>query len=253
MKKIIAMLMAGFTIAATCNISIAADKAASKDEQSAIIAKLQQRFPQTHVDSIRKAELGSLYEVRMGDNIAYVDKDVNYFIYGHIFDIATRQDLTQARINEFDKVDFAKLPFQDAIKIKKGNGKRVFAAFTDPECPFCQRLEGAMSSMDNYTMYVFLFPIAQLHPASMAKATAIWCSKDRAKAYHDALTVGIDETKVKPCTTPINDIIAYGNTLKVAGTPTLIRSDGVKMPGFAPADRLNAWLDQAAKANVSSR
>lgn len=251
MKKILMALYAGLAISvASMTFADTAAPMQSAD-QTQILNKLKARFPNTKVDSISKAEMGSLYEVRMGNNIAFVDKDVKYFLFGHMFDMATQQDLTQAKLNELDKVDFAKLPLKDAIKITKGNGKRVMAVFTDPECPFCQRLEQAMSSLDNYTMYVFLYPIAELHPAAQAKAVAIWCSKDRAKAYHEALTTGIDETKIKTCDTPIGEIAELGRQLRVAGTPTLIRSDGVKMPGFAPSDKLSAWLDQASQQKAA--
>lgn len=257
MKKTVLTLIAAIAMGAT-SIVFAADTSATDKPalmqksdgtvENAIIAKLKQHYPSTRVDSVSKSVMDGIYEVRMGDKIAYVDKEVKYFLFGHIFDMATQQDLTQAKINEFDKVDFDKLPFQYAIKVKKGNGKHVFAAFTDPECPFCQRLESSLTNMTNYTMYVFLFPLTQLHPASMAKSTAIWCSKDRAKAYTLALTTGIDETKVKTCDTPLDMIHALGEHLKVAGTPTLIRSDGVRLPGYAPAPTLMKWLEQAKAA-----
>lgn len=218
-------------------------------EETAILASLNKKYPNTKITSIRKAEMGDLYEVVVGRNIAYVDKDTNYFMFGHIFDMTTQRDLTKERMDEVAKVDFYSLPLDKAIKIVKGdggNGKRVFALFTDPECPFCKRLEQqSIPGIDNYTMYVFLFPIPQLHPAAMSKAVAIWCSKNRAAAYHEALTEGIDETKVKPCKTPLDEIQALGQSLQVQGTPTLIRVDGARLPGAAPADQLNLWLDQA--------
>lgn len=247
MKKLLASICAGLAIGA-CNIAFADDSPQSQShDQAQILTMLKEKFPSTHVDSIRKAEMGDLYEIRMGTNIAYVDKNMKYFLFGHIFDMTTQQDLTQARINEADKVDFAKLTFKDAIKVKKGNGKRVFAVFTDPECPYCKKLEESLAGVDNYTMYIFLYPLAELHPAAKAKAVAIWCSKDRAKAYHENMTNGIDETKVKPCATPLDQIAALGQSLHVNGTPTLIRADGVKLPGYAPATALNTWLDQGAK------
>ena len=51
------------------------------------------------------------------------------------------------------------------------------AIFTDPDCPFCKRLESEMKGLDNVTVYTFLFPLDQLRGTLvgliMAPATKI--------------------------------------------------------------------------------
>jgi len=59
----------------------------------------------------------------------------------------------------------------------RGNGARTLAIFSDPDCPYCRRLEAEMTSLTDITIYTFLMPIASLHPEARSKAIAIWCSK----------------------------------------------------------------------------
>src|ERR1019366_6466544 len=102
--------------------------------------------------AVHKSEIPGLFEISMGNNVGYTDGNVQYLIFGHIFDMATQTDLTQARMDEANKINFAALPFEKAIKVVKGNGARVFAVFTDPDCPYCKRLESSLNEVDNYTM-----------------------------------------------------------------------------------------------------
>lgn len=241
-------------------------KAAKESAETKIINSIHQKFPNTKITSVTKAPMGNLYQVVMGTNLAYVDPDTKYFLFGHIYDMANQHDLTQDSIDELSKINFAKLPLDQAIKVVKGNGgngQRVFAVFTDPECPYCRQMEQNLNEVDNYTMYVFLFPIAELHPAARAKAAAIWCSADRAKAFHTMLIEGrveqtgaikgaasgvnstnTEDTAKGECEgNPLDAIQALGQSLGVQGTPTLIHKNGRRAPGAMPGQALDTWLD----------
>jgi len=239
MKKIVSIIASGLLV---MSASAFAGSNAVDPGIEQVRANLKQKYPSTTVSSITKAPMGDLYEVVMGKNIAYVDKETKYIMFGHIFDMITQQDLSQARLDELNKVNFAKLPFDKAIKVKKGNGARKFAVFTDPDCPYCKQFEANLASVDNYTMYVFLFPIAQLHPDARAKSDAIWCSKDKVAAWHDAM-LNDKESVSKKCKTPLDSVAQLGQELGVQGTPTLFNSAGLRAPGAMPAQALEMWLD----------
>lgn len=51
------------------------------------------------------------------------------------------------------------LPKELAIKIVKGDGKRVIAVFADPNCHYCQQFEDGLRQVDNITIYVFPYNI----------------------------------------------------------------------------------------------
>ena len=51
----------------------------------------------------------------------------------------------------------------------KGNSKYVLYTFTDPDCPFCQKLEKEFSRSNIEVNYLFT-PIERLHPLAATKA-----------------------------------------------------------------------------------
>ena len=67
----------------------------------------------------------------------------------------------------------------------KGTGERKLVIFSDADCPFCARLEQELKSVDNVTIYTFLYPIDSLHPDAARKSRMIWCSADKVKAYEE--------------------------------------------------------------------
>ena len=63
-----------------------------------------------------------------------------------IYDADTKQNLTDARLRQLNRVAWDQLPLDLAIKKVKGNGSRKLAIFSDADCPFCKRLESEMKS-----------------------------------------------------------------------------------------------------------
>jgi thiol:disulfide interchange protein DsbC len=141
-------------------------------------------------------------------------------------------------------LDFASLPLDHAIVIEHGNGGRRVAVFEDPYCPFCRRLEQEMQSLDDVTVYVFLFPI--LTPQSKPMADAIWCAPDRRAAWHAWMSERRVPFVASSCgATPVADNLALAKRLGVRITPTLVFSDGTLVTGALPLDDLRNMLDGA--------
>ena len=59
---------------------------------------------------------------------------------GDLIDVNTRKSLTEERAADLNKIDFATLPLDKAIKEVRGNGKLKVAVFSDPDCPVLQTL-----------------------------------------------------------------------------------------------------------------
>jgi thiol:disulfide interchange protein DsbC len=203
---------------------------------------IESRFPGAHIIDVQPSALPGVYEVFMGDQIVYADAAADYIVMGPMIDTQTHTNLTEARLNDRSKIDFSTLPFDRAIKIVKGNGSRQFAVFSDPDCPFCQQLEKSLLSVTDVTMYVFLFPIASLHPQAPARAHAIWCAKDRQQAWNEWMR----EKKAPPgasCSSdPIDALQKLGDTLNINSTPTLFFADGHRLSGALPAKELEGIL-----------
>jgi len=177
--------------------------------------------------------------------ILYVDDTGTYVIQGQLYDMQSRENLTRAlQISSLPKVDWNSLPFQDAIKTVKGTGKRQLAVFSDPDCPFCHSLEEkSLKTINDVTIYTFLYPLNGLHPDATRKARVIWCAPDHDKAWDDWMHHATLATDAGTCATPIERNFALAKTLKIEGTPGLIFADGSQIPGAVPTDVIEKKLN----------
>jgi thiol:disulfide interchange protein DsbC len=207
-------------------------------------ATLQARLPDLQIKSITKAPVAGLYEVNVGAQLIYSDANGDYVFVGDLLDTKAHANLTEARLAEINKVDFASLPLANAVKVVKGNGSRKIAVFSDPNCPYCKQLEASLKSIDNITVYTFLYPV--LSDDSTAKAKAIWCSADRAKTWEAWMLERRAPSGTGSCdTSAIDKNLALGRGMNVTGTPTIILADGRRLPGAVSADALERALGKA--------
>ncbi|VVE21697.1 DsbC family protein [Pandoraea terrigena] len=249
LKRYRAAALAALGLAAVCaatvtTLAVAQNKAdAALDRVKAAVQKtLGADAP---VKSVARTPIPGLYEVGVGGDIIYVDEKAKYVIIGgNLVDTKTRQSLTEASQSELNKVDFAKLPIDRAIKYVKGNGSRKIAVFSDPNCPYCKRFEETLktSKLDNITVYTLLYPV--LGADSDAKAKAIWCAPNRLTAWHDwMLDKKAPPTPAATCNdNGVMQNVALGHELNVTGTPTIILSNGRRLPGAVSAEALEKAL-----------
>lgn len=224
------------TVAATLGCTAQADQTTDK-----LKATLQARLGDVTIKGIAKSPIAGLYEVNLGTQMLYSDAAGDYVLLGDLVDAKTHKNLTEARMSEINKIDFASLPFANAVKVVKGNGSRRIAVFSDPNCPYCKQLEKTLKSVDNVTVYTFLYPV--LTPDSAVKSKSIWCSTDRAKAWESWMQDHQAPTAAGTCdTAAIDKNLALGQSMNVTGTPTVFLADGRRLPGAVPADELNKQL-----------
>jgi len=196
------------------------------------------------VESVTKTPYGGLYEVKVGNELVYTDADGKFVFIGHVFDTETSKDLTQAKLDELNKIKFSDLPLDLAAKSVKGNGKRVIAVFEDPNCGYCKRFRKSLVEIKDLTVYTFMYPI--LGDDSLKKVKNMWCSADKAKAWDDWMIEG----KAAPnapdscSTTAIDKVVELGKKYRVSGTPTIIFADGSRIPGAIDAKTLENKLAQ---------
>jgi hypothetical protein len=60
-------------------------------------------------------------------------------------------------------------------------GERVLAVFSDPDCPYCQRLESELEKLDNVTVYTFAYPLESLHPGQGQGGGGLVRARSRAR------------------------------------------------------------------------
>lgn len=189
------------------------------------------------VESVTRTPYAGLYEVQIDGDVIYTDAKARYLFIGRVVDAQTHRDFTREKIQAINKVNFADLPLELAIKTVKGNGRRTIAVFEDPNCGYCKRFQKTMQNIDNVTVYSFQYNI--LTQDSIEKSRNIWCASDPGKAWSDWMISG-REAPVAPaaCSAPHEKVLALGQKMKVTGTPTIIFTDGSRIPGAIDAKTL---------------
>jgi thiol:disulfide interchange protein DsbC len=213
-------------------------------QEAAIRKNLAERLPNLpKIDEITKTGMPGLFEIRVnGTDIMYTDAEGNYLIQGNLIDARARRNLTEERVEKLTSIDFDTLPIKDAFIVKRGNGKRKVAVFEDPNCGYCKRFERDLQNVDNVTVYMFLYPI--LGPSSVDRSKAVWCAKDKAKAWTDWMVKDAD-TAAAPAacnTAALDRNVEFGKKHKITGTPTLVFADGNRVPGAIPAAQVEKFL-----------
>jgi len=203
------------------------------------------------VDGIQPAPLPGFFEVRFttreGPQIVYTDADASYILEGSLYDTRAKRNLTEERLRKLSAISFDALPLDLAVKVQRGNGKRVMAMFSDPYCPACRQFEQILAQVEDVTIYYFMYPV--IRPELADHSRAVWCSPDRAKAWLELAA------RAKPrvpaadasCDAPIERVLELGKSLRVSSTPTLFFANGERLRGGLPAAQLRAMLDESAR------
>ncbi len=242
MKKIlIALAAALFTV--SCGVQ------ANPDEVKKELAK---KFPDLKTEQVTKSAYSGLFEVFTGTEIFYTDDKVTFIVTGSVIDTASRVNITETRLNKLTAIKFDDLPFENAIKMVRGDGSRRIAIFEDPLCGYCKKFEADLNTIDNMTAYVFLYPI--LAQDSTTKSNAIWCAKDKLAAWQGwMLRNQVPASAAADCKTPIEQNVALGRKLRVNGTPATFFEDGERISGALPKETIEAKMVAAQQSVAGAK
>ncbi|HNI52848.1 MAG TPA: DsbC family protein, partial [Accumulibacter sp.] len=92
------------------------------------------------VSSVSRTPYLGLYELYVDGQIVYTDEKVSALVVGSLIDGKTMKNVTAERMQKLSAIKFSELPLALAVKQVRGDGKRVFATFEDPNCGYCKRL-----------------------------------------------------------------------------------------------------------------
>jgi thiol:disulfide interchange protein DsbC len=210
-------------------------------DETKIRQKLQAKFPNMAIDSIIKAPFAGLYEVVLDGEIVYTDEKAEYFFGGNIYDIRTLppRNLTQDSASRLT-VKTLQSSTGSAIKRVTGNGSRTIYTFEDPNCGYCKQLYRELAKVNDITHYVFLIPI--LGQDSYDKSRAVWCARDRAKAWDDIMQARVVPAPANTCSTPIDQNLQLMRRFGIRGTPAIYLADGQQIGGYLPAEKIEQAL-----------
>lgn len=193
----------------------------------------------TKISSVRQSPVKGVYEIIAGPNVFYFSPEgAGHLIFGQIVD-KNGSNLTaeiqsklkaeyQANLEKANAEKLKNLPLDKAIKI--GSGPNTIIEFTDPDCPYCRKVDEFLSKRNDVTRYVFLNPLDDLHPNSRAKSVFILNSKDTDIAFREVfsgkydrggLPISDDLSMYQAEAQRLDDGMKLGKDLGVRGTPML--------------------------------
>jgi thiol:disulfide interchange protein DsbC len=237
MMKTLKHILIGAVVALTCFSSFAQDK---PDLSKGVV--IHPSIPP--VTSAKDAPFAGWYELQAQGKTFYLSADGRFMMLGKVIDLGDKsagfqQQSTTAAAPA--KIDVSQLPVSSAIRFVNGSGKRKMFVFSDPDCPYCKQLEGELGSIQDATIYVFPYPLTQLHPQARAKSIGAWCQPDRAKAWKETVLGG--KAYSGSCSNPVDSNVELGmKQLRIFSTPTIFNAEGARIEGYESPASINRFL-----------
>ncbi len=210
------------------------------------------KIPQAEILKIQMSPIKGLWEVSIDNKgnrgLFYVDFSKQYLLPGPIVEIKSGANKTSeqlAKIQITKKVEFAKIPLNNALTMGNRLAPLKVAVFTDPDCPYCgalhREMEKVIQERKDIAFYIFLYPLA-MHKDAYWKSKSIACQKSL-KMLEDAF--GHKEIPKTDCNSrEIDDNIKLGQSLGITGTPSIIFPDGRMHSGVMPAKQIIDLLQE---------
>ncbi len=115
------------------------------------------------------------------------------------------------------------------------------AIFSDPNCPYCKRLEHELELLQDVTLYTFLIPV--LGRDSEVKSRHIWCAAQPQATWRQWMLGGTVPPAASCEALPtLQRNLSLARRLGVQGTPTMLTRHNELLVGVVPAHQLEAKL-----------
>jgi thiol:disulfide interchange protein DsbC len=220
-------------------VTMTAGLCAAKENFGAEAESLRKNFPNLRVDRVGESPVKGLYEVVAGNQVFYFSPD-GYLMFGELWS-KEGKNLTAA-VREKVLADRVKnIPLDKALKI--GSGAHQVIEFTDPDCPFCRKVDEFLAKRTDVTRYIFFFPLRKIHPEAEMKARYILAQKKQEHAFREVFSGSLDGKPVpyeENGSTKLEEMEKVAQAVGVQGTPA-IWIDGTPVNG-ADIPRISALL-----------
>jgi thiol:disulfide interchange protein DsbC len=230
--------------------SAAADEAdGGKDPRAALLKRLPAG---AKLEDLRPAPIPGLYEFMQGTDVSYLTSDGKFFIDGNIYDMDSRENLTETRRTRVRAAMISAIPESQMVIFSPENPRYTITVFTDVDCGYCRKLHSEMSVLNKLGVRVryMFYPRSGPGTESWRKAEAVWCAPNRNEALTRA-KLGSPLDMNRTCgPTPVAREYALGQSLGVRGTPAIVTESGGFIGGYMPPHEL---LQQIKDLQVARR
>jgi thiol:disulfide interchange protein DsbC len=246
MSKILAVLLLGLGVPGFFAIAHSADEPA--DPRVGLLKLLPAG---SKLEDLRPSPIPGIYEYSQGAEVSYLTADGKYFIDGNVYDMHTRENLTEERRTKARIAMINAVPESQMLIFSPKNPQYTITVFTDVDCQYCRKLHSEMAELNKLGIRVryMFYPRTGPNTESWRKAEAVWCSEDRNAALTRAKAGGAVDTTKSCGPTPVAREYALGQSIGVQGTPAIVTEGGDYINGYMPPQELVKQLRdlQAAK------
>ena len=251
-------ILAAFTLAA-CTAGFCARAATAEPGQTPPSGQtadprpaLLKRLPAgSKLEDLRPSPIPGIYEFVQGAEISYLTADGKYFLDGNLYDMNSRENLTEVLRARARLAMISAVPESQMVIFSPKNPLYTITVFTDVDCAYCRKLHSEMAELNRLGVrvrYVF-FPRSGPNTDSWKKAEVVWCSANRNEAFTRAKS-GAQLDMTKTCdATPVAREYALGQSIGVHGTPAIITERGDYIAGYMPPRELVQQIKDLQLAN----
>jgi thiol:disulfide interchange protein DsbC len=145
-----------------------------------------------------------------------------------------QRDLTAERVEKAARIAFGDPAAGRCHQDVRGKGERVMAVFSDPDCPYCRRLESELDKLDNVTLYTFPYPLEGLHPEAKDKSIAVWCADESGRPGRELMKSGKAPTSRKLRSSDRTNYPAGPTAVHSGNADPAVEPTAACLPGAAP-------------------
>jgi thiol:disulfide interchange protein DsbC len=222
---------------AAADAARAAPADASADPRAALLKRLPAG---SKLEDLRPSPIAGIYEFAQGAEVSYLTADGKYFFDGNLYDMDSRENLTEAQRTRARVAMISAVPESQMVIFGPSNPLYTITVFTDVDCAYCRKLHSEMAELNRLGVRVryMSFPRTGPNTESWKKAEVVWCSPDRNAALTRAKT-GAQLDMSKTCAeTPVAREYALGQSIGVRGTPAIVTEKGDYIEGYLPPREL---------------
>ena len=193
------------------------------------------------IEAVRSSPAPGIAEVQIENGpMIYATEDGNYFFLNgdlHQTSATGAINLTEERRAVTRKEQLAAVAVEDMVVFSpKGETRDYVSVFTDVTCFYCQKLHREVDQLNAKGVEVryLAFPRGGINSDGAKKLATAWCADDQQTTLTE-LKAGMD-LPVNDCAdSPIAAQYQLGQEMGVSGTPAIITSSGMMIPGYRPS------------------
>jgi thiol:disulfide interchange protein DsbC len=238
-------ILAAFTLIA-CVTGFGAHAAAADQPADPRVALLKRLPPGAKLEDLRPSPIPGIYEFMQGADISYLTADGKYFLDGNLYDMDSRENLTEAQRTRARIALISAVPESQMLIFSPKNPQYTITVFTDVDCGYCRKLHSEMAELNRLGVRVryMFYPRSGPNTESWKKAEVVWCSADRNEALTRA-KAGAALDMSKTCeATPVAREYALGQSIGVRGTPAILTENGDYIAGYMAPRELVAQIKE---------